>query len=216
MKLFKKEKEVIKLINTFLDEVESCLRNAEKTVNAYLHNDIKEAKHLARKVRKIETQADVCRYNIRDTLYTGAYLPGVREDIHNIVESIDKVANAAEECCKFFLNQRPVVSSELNPHFMTVAQEAMSTRKPLKEAAACFFSGDRSIEKIRQFTQQVSLIESDVDKSEWDLTKLIFISSIEPHHKIHLRLCLNSIVEVSDRAEDAADQLELSALKSMV
>jgi uncharacterized protein Yka (UPF0111/DUF47 family) len=35
-------------------------------------------------------------------------------------------------------------------------------------------------------------------------------------HKLHLRLCLESIVEVSDRAEDAGDQLELATLKSMV
>jgi uncharacterized protein Yka (UPF0111/DUF47 family) len=31
---------------------------------------------------------------------------------------------------------------------------------------------------------------------------------------MHLRLCLDTIVEVSDRAEDAADQLELVTLKS--
>jgi uncharacterized protein Yka (UPF0111/DUF47 family) len=34
--------------------------------------------------------------------------------------------------------------------------------------------------------------------------------------KLHLKLCLDSIVEVSDRAEDAGDQLELATLKSMV
>ena len=216
MILFKKEKEVIELINTFLDEVESCLRISEETITVYLQHNVKKAKLLARQVRKIETQADVYRYTIRDKLYTGAYLPGMREDIHNIVESIDRVANAAEACCKFFLNQRPVVDDALNPHFVTIAQEAMATRKPLKEAALCFFSGDCPLERIRQFTQQVSLIESDVDKGEWDLTKLIFISKIDPTYKIHLRLCLDSIVEVSDRAEDAADQLELAALKSMV
>ncbi len=59
-------------------------------------------------------------------------------------------------------------------------------------------------------------MESDVDKSEWDLTKAIFISSLDYSHKIHLRHCLDTIVEVSDRAEDAADQLELTFLKKMV
>jgi uncharacterized protein Yka (UPF0111/DUF47 family) len=34
--------------------------------------------------------------------------------------------------------------------------------------------------------------------------------------KLHLRLCLESIVETSDRAEDAGEQLELETLKSMV
>lgn len=215
MVLFKKEKEVIALIVKFLEEVENCIDTSEKTITAYLNNKIKEAKHLARQVRESETQTDVNRYNIRDKLYSGAYLPGIREDIHKIVESIDKVANASEACCNFFLNQRPLVSEDLQPGFLTVTHEALGSRNHLKKAAWCFFKGESPIEEIRQYTQQVSLIESDVDKSEWDLTKAIFISSLDYCHKIHLKLALDSIVEVSDRAEDAADQLELAALKSM-
>ena len=215
MILFKKEKEVIELIIKFLEEVENCLDTSEKTITAYLNNKIKEAKHLARQVRESETQTDVNRYNIRDKLYSGAYLPGIREDIHKIVESIDKVVNASEACCNFFLNQRPLVSEDLKPGFLTVTQEAMGSGNPLKKAALCFFKGEGPIEEIRLHTQQVSLVESDVDKSEWDLTKAIFISSLDYCHKIHLKLALDSIVEVSDRAEDAADQLELAALKSM-
>ena len=216
MILFKKEKEVIKLIGEFLDEVDQCLRTSEKTIKAYLKSDIKKAKQLARRVREIETQTDVSRYNIRDMLYSGAYLPGVREDIYKIVESIDKVANASEACCNFFLNHRPEISGELKAGFLTVTQEALESGTSLKNAAVCHFQGQCSIDKIRQHTQQVGLIESDVDKSEWDLTKAIFNSSMDYCHKIHLRLCLDSIVEISDRAEDAADQLELAALKTMV
>lgn len=89
-------------------------------------------------------------------------------------------------------------------------------RTPLKDAALYFFNSESSMDEIRQFTQQVCLVESDVDKSEWDLTKLIFTSSLDRGHKMHLKQCLDSIVEVSDRAEDASDQLELAALKSKV
>jgi uncharacterized protein Yka (UPF0111/DUF47 family) len=35
-------------------------------------------------------------------------------------------------------------------------------------------------------------------------------------HQLHLKLCLDGITEVADRAEDAGDQLELATLKSMV
>jgi len=34
--------------------------------------------------------------------------------------------------------------------------------------------------------------------------------------QLHMKLCLDRIVEVSDRAEDAGDQLELATLKSMI
>jgi uncharacterized protein Yka (UPF0111/DUF47 family) len=72
------------------------------------------------------------------------------------------------------------------------------------------------IEAIREEVKQVGVKESDVDKMEWDLTRQIFTSSLDYAHKIHLKLCLDSIVEITDRAEDAADQLELDTMKSRV
>ncbi|MGD2270305.1 MAG: DUF47 family protein [Desulfobacterales bacterium] len=215
MKLFKKEKEVSDLLLKFLDEVEKCLNKADQTIHAYFNGTIKEAKLLARSVREIETEVDVFKYNIRDKLYYGAYLPLIREDIYKLVESIDKVANAAEACCDFLLNQRPSIPDDLKPQFTIVGQESMSIIDPLKKAVSCFLRKKCSMEKVRQYAQEVGFLESDVDKSEWDLTKAIFTSSLAFSHKIHLKNCLNSIVEVSDRAEDAADQLELVALKSM-
>ena len=51
------------------------------------------------------------------------------------------------------------------------------------------------------------MTESSVDEMEWELTRQIFTSSLEYAHKIHLKLCLDNIVEIADRAEDAADGL---------
>ena len=76
--------------------------------------------------------------------------------------------------------------------------------------------GECPIEVTRHHAKEVSLKESEVDKIEWDLTKAIFTSPLDYAHRIHLKLCLNSIVEVSDRAEDAADHLELVTLKTVV
>ena len=80
----------------------------------------------------------------------------------------------------------------------------------------CYLKGDCKIETIRDHTKEIGLQESRVDKLEWDLTKEIFNSELDFAHQNHLKLCLDSIVEVSDRAEDAGDQLELATLKSMV
>jgi hypothetical protein len=216
MLLFKKEKEVIELILQHLDMVEDSLKTGIKTIEYYLENNISEAKVLARKVRSIESEADIVRYDIRDKLYSGAYLPLLREDIYRLVESIDKVANAAEACCDFFLNQRPMVPDELKLHFLTVVRESLGIVDNLKLAVLCYFKGECKIETVREHTREIGLQESRVDKLEWDLTKAILTSPMDLAHKLHLRLCLESIVEVSDRAEDAGDQLELATLKSMV
>ena len=216
MILFKKEKEVIELILKHLDVIENVMKSGLKTIEFYLDANLGEAKVWARKTRNTESEADLIRYEIRDKLYSGAYLPLLREDIYKLVESIDKVGNAAEACSDFFLNQRPLIPDEMKPHFLEVSKESLGIIDPLKLAILCYFQGDCKIETVRDHTREVGIQESRVDKHEWDLTKEIFNCELDFAHQMHLKLCLNSIVEVSDRAEDAGDQLELATLKSMV
>ena len=216
MILFKKEKEVIELILKHLDVIEDVIKSGLKTIEFYLDANISEAKVWARKTRSTESEADLIRYEIRDKLYLGAYLPMLREDIYKLVESIDKVGNAAEACSDFFLNQRPLVPDEMKPHFLEVGKESLGVIDSLKLAVLCYFRGDCKLETVRDHTRELGLQESRVDKLEWDLTKEIFNCELDSAHQLHLKLCLNSIVEVSDRAEDAGDQLELATLKSLV
>ena len=216
MILFKKEKEVIELILKHLDLAVDSLNTGIQTIERYLNNEISEAKRLAREVRNIESDADIVRYDLRDKLYSGAYLPLLREDIYKLIESIDKVANAGEACCDFFLNHRPMIPDEFKPAFLEVVRESLGIIDNLKLAVLCYFKGECKIETVREHTKDVGLQESHVDKLEWDLTKAIFTSSMDFAHQLHLKLCLDAIAEVSDRAEDAGDQLELATLKSMV
>ena len=130
--------------------------------------------------------------------------------------TFDVVANFAEECCDFFLNQRPVIPDDFKVAFSTAIQTSLSVGESLKHAVLCYLRGLCPIEVSRQHTRDIGLVESKVDKLEWDLTRKIFSSELEYSHKIHLKLCLERIVEVSDRAEETADQLELVTLKSMV
>lgn len=140
----------------------------------------------------------------------------IREDIYNVVERIDKVCDAAEACCDFFLDQRPEIPEELKSQFLRVTQESFCILGPLKEAMVNYFGEGGKVKVIREKAKQVGIKESDVDKIEWDLTRQIFTSSLDWGHKVHLRLCLHTIVEISDRAEDATDQLELAVIKSRV
>jgi len=214
--IFRKEQEVIDLIIKHVSTAEECLKTAMETVETYLKGDIPKAKQLALRVDGIETQDDFIRYTIRDKLYSGAYLPMIRGDIYNLVERVDKVCDAAEACCDFFLDQRPEIPEGLKPQFLQVAQESFGIIVPLKEALENYLGERGKVEVIREKSKLVGVKESDVDKLEWDLTRQIFTSSLDWGHKVHLRLCLYTIVEISDRAEDAADQLELAVIKSRV
>lgn len=213
--LFKKEKEVIDLIEQHVDKMETCLETAMDTLQAYLEDDIPRAKTLARQTDVLESEADMIRHQVRDRLYSGAYMPVLREDIYKLVESLDRVANAAEKCCDTFLNQRPIIPSELKSHYLEIIQASLGIGVPLKHAVLCYLQGICPVEVSRQHAKEVGMAESKVDSLEWDLTKLIFSSELTYGHKVHLRRCLDNIASVSDRAEDSADQLELVSLKTM-
>ena len=131
MFLFKKEKEVVDLLLKHLDVVEVCLTTGIKTIQTYLKGDTKEAKELAKEVDKIESEADLIRYEIRDKLYAGAYLPRLREDIYRLVEAVDEVVNAGETCSDFFLNQRPVIPEELKVMFRPQSRNPWALFLPL-------------------------------------------------------------------------------------
>lgn len=216
MVFYKKEKEVFELILKHADVVEECMRTAMETIAAYLKNEKDKAKKLSLETDRIESRADLVRYEIRDKLYSGAFLPRLRDDIYRLVECFDEVANAGESCCDFFLNQRPEFPDELKPMFLEASNQSLGIIKPLKEALLCFIKGECPIEVARQHAKEVGLKESDVDNIEWNLTKKIFISSIDFSRKIHLKLCLDRIAIVSDKAKDAADLLDRVTLKSMV
>ncbi len=216
MFIFKKEKEVIALIEKHTEKVEECLTVANETLQAYIGGDIPRAKNLARQTDHLETEADMIRHEIRDKLYYGAYMPLLREDIYKLVEKLDTVANSAEKCCDVFLNQRPVVPEFVKADFLTIIGISMNIGESLKHAVLCYLKGICPMEISRQHAKDIGLVESKVDSLEWDLTKKIFSSSLEYSHKIHLRNCLNHIVAISDKAEEAADHLELVTLKATI
>mgnify|MGYP001025654411 FL=1 len=210
---YRKEKQVNELILKHLEEVDKCLKTALKTVEEYLSADIENAKSLAIKVDQIETETDSVRREIIGKLYSGAYLPSLRSDILHLVEHMDKIADGAEACCDFFLDQRPEIPQEMRSNFLKIMERSISTFVPLKEAIDSFFTDKFDIETLREKTREVGIIESAVDKEEWDITRDIFKGELDYGHKIHLKLCLESIVEISDRAEDAADELEIIIIK---
>ena len=210
---YRKEKQVNQLILRHLEEVDTCLKTALKAIEEYLNSNIEKAKSLALEVDHIETGTDKVRREIIGKLYSGAYLPSLRSDILHLVEHLDKIADGAEACCDFFLDQRPEIPQEMKSNFLEVMEQSISTFAPLKKAISSFFQESFDIETIRERMKEVGVIESDVDKKEWDITRDIFNTKLDCGHKLHLKLCLDSIVGISDRAEDAADELEIIIIK---
>ncbi len=216
MKIFKKEKKVVALVKQHLEAVELCVETVADTLEHYVLGDLTKAEERAQQADDAESMADDFRSEIRDTLFSGAYLPLIREDIHHLVESVDWVANGAENCSDFFLGQQPEIPEELREAFIDIVRASFGIVKPLTKALSIYFKPKGKVKDVRAHTKEVGEQESIVDAKEWELTRAIFGSSLDLAHKLHLKLALDQIVDVPDRAEDAAERLELTGLKSVI
>jgi predicted phosphate transport protein (TIGR00153 family) len=215
MKIFKKEQKVVDLALEYLEVSTQCVASGEQAVSSYLAGKLGSASEIRQDVRQLEARADELRRAIGDMLYSGAYLPLIRGDIYSLVDCFDRVPNAAEACATFFISERPDVPDEYVEAFRDILGTSFGTIHPLREAVKEFFDPKGRLEDVRAHTVKTSVEESIVDDSEWELTNAIFDSPLDLARKLHLRKALERIVHVSDRAEDAGDQLGLVAVKSV-
>ena len=217
MKIFKKEKEVVNLAKEYLDTVQACITPAEAAVNAYIKGDLTEAADLRPKVAKLESKADQVRRTIADKLFSGAYMPLMRGDIYSIFEALDRVPNAAEACCGFYVSQKPDIPAEFADQFAQITSDSFSIVGDLSTAVKEYFKPKGKIASVRECVKAVGKRESVVDSQEWDLTEAIFNSpNLDLAQKMHLKKALDRIVDIPDRAEDAAETLSVVAMKSII
>ena len=213
----KKESDVIDLILNLISKIEECLRASMDTIQHYLKGEIDEAKEMAKKTDHLETETDEIRREVEGLLFSGAFLPSLRGDVHVLVEAVDKIADSAEACCDFATGQRPEIPEDFKSDFHKIAVDSIYSYEPFKEAAENLFSGrkkDASI--IRERIRDVGIRESDVDDLEWKLTRRIFTSDLPLAQKLHLQHWLEKITNISDRVEDTSDCLNSLIFKAQI
>ena len=74
MLIFKKEKEVRKLVLGHLNEVQECLMESRDVLEEYVSGNSEGALARVERVIEIESQADVLEREIREVLLQGAFL----------------------------------------------------------------------------------------------------------------------------------------------
>lgn len=216
MLIFKKEKQVIGLIFDHIDKVAECVEQAIVGMKAYTMDEPPESPDAFSRVNVLESESDALLRDIRDLLYSGAYLPMIRSDIYRLMAAVDDVSNKAEDCSDFFQFQAPVIPEEYRAELVTMLDLTTQCFGAFRKALKHFFSPKDKQRKIGVKSRHVRELESQIDEIERSLTARIFASSLDKSEKLHLRRCLGKLTQISDTIEDAADELELVAMKSIV
>ena len=216
MLIFKKEKQVRKLVLSHLNEVQACLMESRNVLEEYISGDLESACQRANSVIEIESRADELERQIRDVLLDGAFLPHIRSDVYRLVEAVDAIAGKAEGVAHFIVDQLPEIPEEVEGALLEIFRQSLHCFLELRKALMDYFKPKGEIENLHVHVARVCDIETEVDVAESELTRQIFESDLDLAEKIHLKQLLERIGNIADLSEDASDELEFAAMKSVV
>jgi predicted phosphate transport protein (TIGR00153 family) len=216
MQIFKKEKKVVALALEHADVAAQCLDIMVPALKGVTTGQLDELAENADRVNHLETRADGLLREMRDLLYSGAYLPTVRGDLYRLLSKVDKIANRAEGCLNFVSCQRP---SNLGPYagdFAEILDMTVDCFAQLRDAMRAFLSPQGEVDEFRARTRKVRDIETRIDEIERSVTIKLFRTDLALAEKQHVAELLSRVVRISDQIENTADELELLSLKSII
>ncbi len=204
---WKKQKEIEALVFEHLDRVDESLHYFIRSLNAYVQDgDVKKANELAFETHKAEGQADDVRRRVETQLLTGALMPASRRDILQLVEQVDRLANAAENALDHLLLQKIQIPDVIRPAIIEISAKTETIFSHVKSAISNLFG---NMETALEHTAKIEHIEGEIDHIERKSLKQLFELDLDLAHKLQVNNFIRSVVELSDRAEDLSDHIEL-------
>ena len=216
MQIFKKEKQVVELALKHASTTGECLSVLSTAVKAYARGETSGLEDAMQRVSELESRADMLVREIRELLYSGAYLPTSRGDLHRLLTASDKIANRAQDCLEFVTYERPQGIDGNADALRALLDRTVSCFEQYHLGVRAFFKPKGEIKEVRERVQRVGELESEIDDSERALLKAVFDSELDLAGKQHLGRLVTRIVRISDQIENAADVLELLSLKSII
>lgn len=205
----RKEKEVSQLFLDHFSSVAEALGHLRELIVSYLHHDynFKESSLL---VHQSENAADKIKQAIEAKLYAGAFLPINRGDYIMLAEFMDRIANQAETTANLIILTRPEIPEFLNKDLIELLDKGIAAFDAFKAALDTM---DRDVEVVRKAIMQITTLETEADKIEWETIKKLFKSDLDLCCKLHIRELVKDIAIISDLAEDTGERLGFMILK---
>ncbi len=204
----RREKVIFNGVLNLLDTVAACVDSFEGSIAALAKGDTEGAEGLVRKVFEEETRADAIHRELSLKVAEGAFFGGVREDILNLLEKIDDIADSAKDAARFLAadsrmgeEAREILGSANMKLFLGDLKASVGALTGLVRAL------DVSKKDALTKVHSVEEFEEDADSHKDALIKELFAQSksMDSVSVIQLRDFIFVADDIADNAEDAGD-----------
>lgn len=212
MFFWKQSKRVEELVNRHLTLVDATLRTFQEAISAYLDGDPK-ADSLAQRVHEHESRADDVRREVIAELLQGALLSNYRGDMLRLVEQTDLLANTADSLVNYLVLQQIRIPKPIQGQVRRICDKSIAILDELCVAVRALFSDMRNVLK---HTRQIEKLEGEIDQIEKTAIRDLFDMDLSLAEKLWIRDFISHLAQLSDRAEDLSDLIEIIVAKRRV
>jgi hypothetical protein len=140
-------------------------------------------------------------------------IPESRGDVLSLLQSLDYLLDRYDSIAGALLVERPDVSKMPDDHkqrLMELSENVVKSVESVVTACRAFFKDTSAVE---DHLYKVAFYEGEVDELAQAVKREIFDSDLPLAHKLHLRFFVDMLDDLSDEAEEAAEDLAIFNIK---
>jgi len=204
----KRESRIVEEIKGYFKIIQRTVDSFVGMVKAIGEGNDTEAKRSFQAILDGEKEADAVHRAMSMEIAEGAFFGGIREDVLNLLETMDSIPDSAKDAARFLESEErlddfalSLLRSDEIEGFISNLQLAVAA---LGELIAAFDLGKK---EMLQRLPPVEDREEDADTFNDELLKRLFNSSSNPNPitVIQMRDFLSVADDIADYAEDSSD-----------
>ena len=204
----KREREVFNGVLLLLKTVSDTVESFESSVSLMAEGKTQAADDMVGKVFDGETKADGIHRDLNQKIAEGAFFGGVREDILNLMEKVDNIADSAKDAARFLSSDSSFAveaKDRLGSSDMKLFLAAL--RASVAALTTLVVALEQGKKEALSKVEAVEDFEEEADTHKDALLKALFANddSMNPVTVIQLRDFIFVADNVADNAEDASD-----------
>ncbi len=212
----RREREVLDYVDRHLELVIRTIESFDRFVKLVGQTKWEDANSEYQTIDSLETEADNLHREGNTKIAHGAFFGGIREDILNIMEKIDSIADSAKDSAKVLLEKRlddGVASALFNSAEMTnFVRSCMNTVISLREVVRALHMNRKS---VLSKVHTVENFEEEADEHKDAVRGMISSMALKTDalSLVRLREFTTLLDNVADNAEDATDVILILVAK---
>ena len=211
----------IRPIQEHMAKAQSCIALLGDFLEASFSKNWKEAEEIQQAIHKKENEADTLKREIRTHLPRSLWLPVARNDLLEMLQIQDRLANRARDIAGIMLGRKIEIPAELVECVRDYYQKNLNTSaqalKAINELDELLETGFRGREAtlVEELVVELDELEHQSDVSQVKLRAMLFQmeDSLPPVHVIFLYKIIDRLGELADISQKVGSRLLLLIAK---